>query len=169
MSCLVSLPLCYASEVSTPSEVRWAGAAACSSAEGYERLIVLCALCSLRSATIGCLTCTCRNRRNTRAIKCSPAACFIPARVRPLEYCQPSCRVAHIPHVTQDNTPPRPIFKSRLLRTKYDSGLKTTRFQNSVGEIFPNDTLLGTDILFDVEKSSFANRPRGCAILCHLR
>lgn len=42
---------------------------------------------------------------------------------------------------TQDNTPPIPIFKARLLRNEHDSKNRTTRFPPNRDEIFPNPGL----------------------------
>ena len=71
--------------------------------------------------------------------------------------------------MTQDNTPPGPIFKSRLLRTKHDTQYQTTRVSESCRFDLSKDALFGTDERFDVDQSRFENRSRGCVILCHLR
>lgn len=42
---------------------------------------------------------------------------------------------------TQDNTPPIPICKARLLRNEHDSKNRTTRFPPNRDEIFPNPGL----------------------------
>ena len=50
--------------------------------------------------------------------------------------------------MTQDNTPPGPIFKSRLLRTKHDTQYQMIRVWKAVGLIFPRTPCSGpTNVL----------------------
>ena len=52
--------------------------------------------------------------------------------------------------MTQDIAPPVPIFKARLLRTKYDSKPNDT-FSESYRSDISTDTLFGTDALLAME------------------
>ena len=74
--------------------------------------------------------------------------------------------------VAQDKHPPRfsklvysapRVIDSHAKRHVFVFGKRSARSDLS------NDTLFGTDALFDVKESSFENRSRGCVILRHLR
>ena len=69
---------------------------------------------------------------------------------------------------TVDNTPPGPIFKARLLRTKHNSDtFQTTRFRTAVGEIIPTTYTLcsGPTLFFFAEHSSYETRCWGGCFL----
>ena len=69
--------------------------------------------------------------------------------------------------MTQDNTPPRPIFKAQLFRTKHDSNTKRHVFRKlSTDEIFPTTPSWGPTPLLTWSNSDFENQSRGC--VCYL-
>ena len=66
--------------------------------------------------------------------------------------------------MTQDNTPPGPIFKTRLLRTQHDSNTNRHASESCLRDL-PNDTLFDIDIDYDVEYRAWKIGQRGCVIV----
>jgi len=70
--------------------------------------------------------------------------------------------------MTQDNTPPGPIFKAQLLCSE-DVYKTDDTFSDSCRRDISNAALFGAVTLVTVEYLSFENCSRECVILCHVR
>ena len=68
--------------------------------------------------------------------------------------------------MTQENTPPRPIFKAQLIPHQARFQHQTARFPKAVnGRDLPNDAQLGTDTLVDVEQLGLRKSVQGVCLL----